>query len=171
MNPLALVPVPYRWAALALLWVASVAFGYVKGVQHELRAADARQAKQLQASLQAQVAAAGAVRAEEHRRQDAVQEIAHELRNQLVAARAADDRNRAAGQRLREQLAGACLAGAAPHPAAAAGSPAADATAGVLALVQRRLAEAEDRTVEFADASRRAGLGCERAFDTMNPKE
>lgn len=30
-----IVPAPYRWAALALLGLALVAFGYVKGVAHE----------------------------------------------------------------------------------------------------------------------------------------
>jgi len=34
MNPLALVPLPYRLPALALLAVALVGFGWVKGAGH-----------------------------------------------------------------------------------------------------------------------------------------
>ena len=50
MNPLAIVPLPYRLPALALLAVALVGFGWVKGadyVQAEWDAANTRQAQQV----------------------------------------------------------------------------------------------------------------------------
>lgn len=156
---LAIVPLPYRWLALLALLAAFGGFCYVKGAQREQRVWEARAAAIQTQQLQQQIAI-------EHRRQDAVQEITNDLRKQAAAARAAADRNRDAGVRLRDQLAAACLGqGASP----ASGGPAADATARVLADVQRRLAEAEDRLVDHADASRRAGLGCERAYEALNP--
>jgi hypothetical protein len=54
---LALIPAPYRWLAVALLAAALVAFGFVKGVQYEGSKADARQAAQEKAALQAHLAA------------------------------------------------------------------------------------------------------------------
>jgi hypothetical protein len=54
---LALIPAPYRILAIALLAVALVGFGFVKGVQHESAKADVRQAAQEKAALQAHLAA------------------------------------------------------------------------------------------------------------------
>jgi hypothetical protein len=148
---------------LAALWLACVAFGYAKGAAHERRADDERIAVAQAAQLKAQIKATT-------QRQAAAKEITDDLRKQTDAARAAAAGNRTAGERLRDQLARACLG---PIPSAAGGSdPAAGAAGRVLADVQRRLAEAENRVVEFADASRRAGLGCEKLYDQVtNPKE
>lgn len=61
MNPLALVPLPYRLLAITLLAVALVGFGWVKGaghVQAEWGAANAKQAAQVVAVKQRQAEAA-----------------------------------------------------------------------------------------------------------------
>ena len=60
MNPLAIVPLPYRLLALALLAVALVVFGWVKGVGHvqaEWDAANTRQAQQVSVVKQRQAEA------------------------------------------------------------------------------------------------------------------
>jgi hypothetical protein len=79
-----------------------------------------------------------------------------------VDARAAGERLRTAEARLRSLGQLAC-----PGAAAAAGGPSTNSTSGVLADMQRRLDEAQERTAEFADASRRAGLACERIHDAL----
>ncbi len=53
-------------------------------------------------------------------------------------------------------------------PATASGSPAADATADLLADVRRRMVEAENGTIKFADEAHLAGLTCERIHGTLN---
>ena len=60
MNPLAIVPLPYRLLALALLAVALVGFGWVKGaghVQAEWDAANTKQALQVSVVKQRQAEA------------------------------------------------------------------------------------------------------------------
>lgn len=171
MNPLfSLIPAPYRWLILAALLVVYGGVCFYRGASFEQRRADQREAAAAVAAMKTQVAAVTAARAEEHRKTDAVAGVANEIRKQLDASRVAESDNRAAGERLRGQLATACNAGgSAAQSATAGGSAPADAATGVLADVQRRLAEAEDRTVEFADRSRIAGLGCERAYEALTP--
>lgn len=110
-----------------------------------------------------------AARAEEHRRTAVVEkEVTHarkkaqDLGTDLAAARAV-------GERLRLALAAATRTNAPGNPSDTAGrSPAADPTADLLADVRRRLDEATDGTVGFADAAHLAGQTCERIFDQMN---
>lgn len=112
-----------------------------------------------------------AARTEEHRRTEVVEkEVTHarkkakDLATDLAAARAS-------GERLRLALAEATAArrNAPGEPSATAGrSPAADPTADLLADVRRRLDEATDGTIGFADAAHLAGQTCERIFDQMN---
>lgn len=79
-----------------------------------------------------------------------------------VAQRAAAD----VGERLRSAL--AALRSRAACPAAApGGSPPTDPTERMLADVQRRLDEAQDRVARFADEAHIAGLACERAADAV----
>lgn len=112
-----------------------------------------------------------AARAEEQRKTQAVKEIADEAHQQLLAVRNAHADAERAGQRLRAQLAAAtrALSARASDPAPAAGSAPADTTGDLLADLQRRLDEAADATIRFADESRVSGLGCERAYDAVTP--
>jgi hypothetical protein len=165
-----IIPAPYRWLALVAAFAVTFAAGSVAGFRIEQDHRDAKDAKQVQQQLQAQIAATQHTLDNEHRKTAAVQEIVHDVRQQSEHYQADADRNRAAGEQLRSQLAGAACARVA-QPAAAGGGQAADAAASVLADVQRRLAQAEDRTVEFADASRRAGLACERSYEAVSPQD
>lgn len=160
-----------RWLVVAVMVAALSAFSFFKGDQYRGRVDDALHAKEVQQQLQAQVAATQRTLTEEHRRTDAVQEIANDTRQQAEHYEAAAADNRAAGERLRGQLAAANERASTAQSAAAAGGQAADTARRVLADVQRRLEEAEDRTIEFADASRRAGLACERIYETVTPKD
>lgn len=112
-----------------------------------------------------------ATRTEEHRRTAVAQKESQDARKKaqtmgtdLVAARAA-------GERLRVALAAATArANATGQPAASAvGGAPADPAADLLADVRRRLDEATDGTIGFADAAHLAGSTCERIFDGMTP--
>jgi hypothetical protein len=114
--------------------------------------------------------AAEAARVETDRRLARQQEAIDDALEREKTARAAADRAAAAGQRLRAQIAAitaACRA-AGPDPAAAGERPPADATADLLADVQRRLGEAADRIARFADDAHRAGTTCERSYDALD---
>lgn len=171
MNPLSLiVPAWARWAILAALLAAFGGFSFYRGAAFEQHRRDAQDAIRDAAAMKTQVAAVTAARTEEHRKTEAVQGVANEIRKQLDVAAAAAPATRAAGERLRDQLAAACPANrASTQPATADGSKTADTARSVLADVQGRLAEAENRTIEFADQSRIAGLGCERIYEALTP--
>lgn len=112
-----------------------------------------------------------AAREEENRRTRAVQEIADDTQKKLEVAAADAIAARDAGERLRKQIAILAAAGrraAAGKAASADPVPAADATADLLADVQRRLDEAADGIAEFADRAHAAGLGCQRSYDALN---
>lgn len=109
-------------------------------------------------------------RAEEQRRFAALQGAVDEAEQRLEAARADAADATAAGDRLRQrinQLAAACRAGTGNSGAAGAGQ-AADATADMLANVQRRLDEATNAIAGYADRARTAGAACERSYDALN---
>lgn len=111
-----------------------------------------------------------AARTEEHRRTAVVEkEVTHarkkaqDLGTDLAAARAV-------GERLRLALAAATRTNAPGNPSDTAGrSPSADPTADLLADVRRRLDEATDGTIGFADAAHLAGQTCEHIFEGMTP--
>lgn len=110
--------------------------------------------------------------AEERRRTEAVQEIANEAQSKLDQALADAGAARSAGERLRDriaQLTAACRAAASNPDAASSGAPA-EATADLLADVQRRLDEAADGIAGFADKSAAAGKACERSYDALTTR-
>lgn len=110
-----------------------------------------------------------AARAEEQRRTAEVQKVADEAHEALERARADADAAADAGQRLRDRIAtltSAC-GRAAVHPGAASAGPAAEATADLLADVQRRLDAAADGIARFADQAHAAGTACERTSDAV----
>lgn len=111
-----------------------------------------------------------AARAEELRRTVAVQEIADETQKKLDVALADADAARAAGERLRQRIAQLTASigrgGSGGTSASAPGAPA-KGTADLLADVQRRLGEAAERIVKFADESHVSGLACEASYDAL----
>jgi len=159
-----------RWLVVGAMVLAFGGACYVKGVTVEENKRDAADAIRDAAALKSQIEAVTAARAEEHRKVDAAKGVIDEIHKQIGAAAAAVPVTRAAGVRLRDQITVACTAARSPaQPASAVRSAPADATASVLADVQRRLAEAEDATIGFVDRSRIAGLGCERLYESLTP--
>ena len=126
-------------------------------------------AQQLSAMERAAGEAVAAARTEEGRRFAALWETLNETqaaldRAQSDAAAASD-----AGVSLRRRIATLTAGCRAPtsDPTPAGGSPPADASADLLADVQRRLDEAADGIAQHADVARIAGQGCERAYDAL----
>lgn len=126
-------------------------------------------AQQLGAMERAAGEAVAAARTEEARRFAALWETLNETqaaldRAQSDAAAASD-----AGVSLRRRIAALTVGCRAPasDPTPTGGSPPADASADLLADVQRRLDEAADGIAQHADVARIAGQGCERAYDAL----
>lgn len=174
MIPLALLP--WRLIAAGAAVAVLVGWGWWGHHQADAARADHAATKQAWADERARLheAAANAERAarqQEKDRDDAQRKIVAEA--QRAAARSREDAAAAAaaGVGLRERAAAlaARCGGAGPDSAAAAGGPAASAPGVVLADV---LGRADARAVELAaaaDATRTAGLACERAYDSLSP--
>jgi len=159
----------WRWLAGAALAIALLgalyAFGERRyaagaaGVQSQWAAERARQtAEALKASE--------AARAEEQRRAAAQQEVQRDAQLQVDQARADAAAARAAGGRLRDQLA-AFRRAAGSNTAAPAGGAAAGDPLGVLADVLERADERAGDLAAYADAARIAGAACERSYDAL----
>ena len=170
MSPLDAIP---RW----ILLLAIAVFGILAGAQTVRLAAEesdhsmtkAEHAAQMQVLAENAREAENKARTEEQRRTAEVQKAANEADQARLTAEADAAAARTAGQRLRAQLAAlaADYRGATGNPGAAASGTPADAAERVLADVQRRLDEAQDRVADFADRSRTAGLACERIHDSL----
>lgn len=91
--------------------------------------------------------------------------VAQGARVQLDAVRTANAGLVRAGDRLRQQLAALRRTAPGAEATPAGGGQAADSTGDLFADVQRRLDEATDATVRFADEGRIAGLACQRAYE------
>ena len=114
--------------------------------------------------------AESAARETERRWTAAMERVVNEHQTQIDQARADADAAASAGERLRQRVA-ELTAGcrrAAGGSAVAGSGQAADATARVLADVQRRLDAAADRVARHADEARAAGLACERAYGALS---
>lgn len=160
----------------ALPWLLAVALGaaglqtYRLALEQSAHARTQRDhAQQLGATARAAGEAVAAARTEEGRRFTALWETLNETkvaldRAQSDAAAASD-----AGVSLRRRIAALTAGCRAPasDPAPAGSSSPADASADLLADVQRRLDEAADGIAQHADAARIAGRGCERAYDAL----
>jgi hypothetical protein len=131
-----------------------------------LKAAQERKAADpAEAARQAEAEA----RAEEQRRTAEVQKVADETRIALERARLDADSAADAGRRLRTQIAtltASCRA-ASSDSGTAIGGQATDATADLLADVQRRIDEATDRIAAHADAATAAGTACQRSYEAL----
>lgn len=114
-------------------------------------------------------ASLAAERATEKRWREEQERRMRELDQKNLLAIRDRDAVSAAGERLRIALTEARLRASACRsseaPAAAPAGPPASSPADMLAYVQRRLDEATDGTVEFADGSHRAGRACEIEYD------
>jgi hypothetical protein len=172
MNPLDLIP---RWVLLLALAAAGIFAGAqtirLSSEQADHATTKAEHAAQLQVLAENAREAEKKARAEEQRRTAEVQKAADEAEQARLSAQADAAAARDVGQRLRAQLAAltANHRGATGNPNAPRPGPAADPTADLLADVQRRLDEATDGIAQFADAARRAGATCERAYDALTP--
>ena len=176
MNLTSLIPAPYRWLALALLAAALVAFGWLRGAQHQEQA-DAVQLAQVhsawdkeRAELGAQaLAKAQANAAETARRIAAMQENQHAQDQLLARMRRDRDDALAAADRVRQQSAEAARAWSArlADSPSAADLAAAGAAIQLLTDVRSRLEHAGAELAGYADAAHAAGLQCERDFDAL----
>lgn len=112
-----------------------------------------------------------AAREEEQRRTAAVQEIANEAQQEIDRARADAAAASDAGERLRQRVAeltaAAAICGSSRKAGTAGAGTTAQATVDLLANVQRRLDDAQDRIAEFADRAHAAGTACERSYDAL----
>jgi hypothetical protein len=122
-------------------------------------------------STSAALLATAEARAEEQRRSAAQLEITNEAERLSNLGRAAAVRAVAAGDGLRQRaapIASACdRARSDPSPVIAGQT--APAPGAVLAGVLQRLDDAAGQLAAFADASRIAGLACERSYDALKP--
>lgn len=109
-------------------------------------------------------------RAEETRRQDAIDQVRRDAQKQVQQA-SADARDAdAASKRLQQQLdrMGAAYRSASKNPGTPARSPAAACPAGVLADLLRESDARAGILAAEADRARNAGNTCERSYDSLN---
>lgn len=155
-------------ASIASALAAWTVQGWRMGQQ--LEAAEVRHTQAMLDLEQTGREAVDAARAEEQRRTAEVQKAVDEANQVVARARADADSAVDAGERLRNQLAAltaSCRAAAGHTGPAVPGAPA-DATADLLADVQRRIDEATERIAGFADLAHAAGSTCERIHDGLN---
>jgi hypothetical protein len=105
--------------------------------------------------------------AEEADRLAKLKEITDAAKAQAARDRAAVDRARAAGNELQRAFAGALKR--CQDSAAAQGSPPAAGTGDLLADVSRRVDAAAGELAAVAQERGRAGLACERSYDSLSP--
>lgn len=155
-------------AAVAVAGVQSWRLASEQAAHADTRAQHALQIAELaKAARQAEADA----RAEEQRRTAEVQKAANDARQAMERARADAVAAADAGDRLRKHIATLTAASCAGliGADAASGSAAADATAGMLADVQRRIDDATNRIAEFADRAHAAGRACESGYNALTP--
>lgn len=152
---------PRMWLAFIAAVVIGSAAGYFKG-HHDAdqSAMVADQAKQI-SDLKAE-------RDEYQRRTAAQSEIAKDANQQRTAALADAFAARAAAGSLQQRV--DQLVAAARHPATSAGSPAAGDALDLLADVLGRADQRAGELAEALDASRIAGLACEKSYDSLTAR-
>jgi hypothetical protein len=128
-----------------------------KGVQQEQGAQAARDRDQLKANER------------ESMRRLAAQEASNrESANRLAAAAAAVRRERASGDKLRDELAASDLERRAADPALVAQCAAAEATVDLRTGLFGRADETAGELAAYADQARIAGQQCERDYDALS---
>lgn len=156
-----------KWAALALLMVALLVMVYQRGASRTDKDWQARWADQQVLQAKALAAATTANRAEEQRRQTAVNEAGQDARIQTTAAVADANAADAAGQRLHDtarQLANSARC-AASDSAVAERSASASRAAMVLSDLFQRADQRAGELAKAYDAARIAGQACEAAYE------
>lgn len=155
------------WALVAAVVAAGVQTWRLTNEQAAHAHTRATHATELQTLERTAREATEAARKEGARRLHQTLEVSHDTEHRLAQARADAVANAAAGQRLRQQIAAltATCGGVRPGDSApASAGEAADATADLLAYVQRRLDDAADGIAGFADEAHARGLACERIY-------
>lgn len=158
LTPLSIRMAAYALACAVLFGAGWIAQGWRLNAQIAQMQAD--QAQALTAAIQQ-------ARAEEQRRQVAIEGIRKDAHEQIaiaVADAAAADTAAVGLQQQVDRLA------ARRCPASTAGSPAADPAGDMLAIMFRRIDKRAGELAAHADRSRIAGLACEAAFDSLSAK-
>lgn len=106
---------------------------------------------------------------EGNRRTAAVQKEVEDARKKSDALEGAVAGAAAAGRGLRDELAAARARACIADTTTSGGSQAAEAAERMLADVQRRLDEAQERVARHADQARIAGLACEGSYRALTP--
>jgi hypothetical protein len=177
MNPIDLIPLPYRIAAMAfiVLGAAALATGavlhyghgrYEAGKQEVTAKWDAERQKQTAAAL-----AESQSNAKETQRRLERQGDAQRVHDQeIFAARNDAATARVAGDSLRQWAEGIASAArrAASNPADGCDCKAADDSARVLADVLRKSDERSGVLAEYADSARIAGQQCVRDYEALS---
>jgi len=160
---------PWLWWLMALMVVAGAQQWRVAGLQDDLTRLQTDWATE-RADLASQAAESERnARAEEQRRQTAIEGIRRDAQEQIAAvaadAAAADD----AASRLRARVAKLSR-----RPAICAGSSgggqATDPARDLFAVMLSRLDEASGGIAEFADRSRAAGLTCQSSYESLDAR-
>lgn len=165
---------PGRWLMLLAACLA-LAAGYAAWTHHQREIGRAEVQLKWDAAVSQQRAAALAeatANAQESlRRIERQQENQRVQDAQLAQARADAGRNDAAAGQLRDQLAATARRwrAALDHPATVGDRAAAGDAIGVLADVLRRADRRAGILAAYADASRAAGLQCERDYQALTP--
>lgn len=156
-------------AVLGLAWLA-LSSAYGRGEAAADLRWKARWADQEALQAKGLAAATTANRAEEQRRQSAVNEVANDARQQQAAAAVDASGADAAGERVRGQ-AGKLAAGAsctAGDSGTAQRGASATRAAMVLSDMFQRVDKRAGELARAYDAARVAGLACERAFESLS---
>lgn len=160
------------WLALVVIALLAYAGGRWQQGRTDAAAYEAERTKAALSAAVDQVKAVDRARAEEQRRTAAQTEIANAAINDAKTAQA---HARVADAARRELLARAtALANAARRPGdsgAVIGGPSAGDAAVLLADVLGRIDARAGELAEALDASRIAGLACERSYDALTPKQ
>ncbi|WP_340521206.1 DUF2514 family protein [Cupriavidus necator] len=156
------------WRALGALVLAAVLFAAGWTAQGWRK--DAERDRERRDQALAQVNAVDRARLEEQRRTAAQTEIAHDTLQQAEAARADARAADAVARELRARATALTNAGRRPADTAIVGGGApAPVAADLLADVLGRTDARAGELAEALDASRVAGLACERSYDALTP--
>lgn len=152
----------YAATAVIAALLAGAAAWNVQGWRYDAQIADIHRA-QAQALADAQAQA----RAVEQQRAAAIEKVQDDAQEQIAAANADAAAASDAAGRLRVELEKLRTRVAARRAGAAAGGPPAEDVVGLLAQLFSDADDAAGVLAKDLDASRAAGLACERAYDAM----
>ena len=155
-----LIPAQFRIAAYAAVCALLFGAGWIAQgwrLNAQIAQIEADQAQALTAAIQQ-------ARAEEQRRQIALEGIRKDAQDQITIAAADADAARVAAVGLQQQV---DRLAARRCPASTAGSPAADQAGDMLAIMFRRIDEASGELASYGDRARIAGDACVKAYRSV----